>query len=109
MTARTESANWPQPRSGTEGAALMWLDALAGGSCTPEAFLSAVHEQTQGDSDESWEVLSLVDQYYRRGKINAELFHTLKSRLVGSALNANPEVTAGVQPPPSTPGSPAAR
>src|SRR6266404_5338929 len=86
MTARTESASSIQPRSGTEGAALVWLDALAGGLCTPEAFLNAVHEQAQADPDETWEVLSLLDQYYRRGKIKAELFHSLKSRLGGSAL-----------------------
>src|SRR5258708_20131761 len=86
MTARTESASWPQPRSGTEGAALVWLDALAGGICTPEAFLNAVHEQTQGDSDESWEILSLLDQYSRRGNIKAEPSHTVKSRLEGSPL-----------------------
>jgi len=107
MTARTESASSIQPRSGTEGAALVWLDALAGGICTPEAFLNAVHEQAQGDSEESWEVLSLLDQYYRRGKIKAELFHSLKSRLEGSVLNGDEE-TANARPrapsavPPST-------
>jgi serine/threonine protein kinase len=87
MTA--EPASSIQPRSGTEFVALAWLDALAGGNCTPEAFLSAVHEQASGDSDESWEVLSLLDQYYRRGKIKAELFHTLKSQLEDSALNGD--------------------
>jgi serine/threonine protein kinase len=103
MTARTESANSLHPRSGTEGAALVWLDALAGGICTPEAFLNAVHEQAQGDSDESWEILSLLDQYYRRGKIKAELFHMLKSRLEGSALG-DEEISAGV--PAHTPTAP---
>jgi len=106
MTARTESASSIQPRSGTEGAALVWLDALAGGLCTPEAFLSAVHEQAQGDSDESWEVLSLLDQYYRRGKIKAELFHSLKSRLEGSALNGNEAVTPDARPQARTPVPP---
>jgi len=76
----------------------VWLDALAGGICTPEAFLNAVHEQAQGDSDESWEILSLLDQYYRRGKIKAELFHTVKSRLEGSALSGDEEVTADTRP-----------
>jgi serine/threonine protein kinase len=98
MTARTESASSIQPRSGTEGAALVWLDALAGGICTPEAFLNAVHEQAQGDSEESWEVLSLLDQYYRRGKIKADLFHSLKSRLEGSALKDDREVPADARP-----------
>ena len=108
MTARTESASSIQPRSGTEGAALVWLDALAGGLCTPEAFLNAVHEQAQADPDETWEVLSLLDQYYRRGKIKAELFNSLKSRLGGSALgdqevipDARPNAPTPVPPPPS--------
>jgi len=98
MTARTEPASSIQPRSGTEGAALLWLDALASGICTPEAFLKAVREQAQGESDESWEVLSLLDQYYRRGKIKAELFHTVKSRLEGSALHSGEEVAADARP-----------
>src|SRR5882762_4659393 len=111
MTARIEPPAWPQPRSGTEGAALVWLDALAGGICTTEAFLNAVHDQAQGDSD-SWEILSLLDQYYRRGKIKAELFHAVKSRLEGSALkseeaaaDARPRAPAAVPPttvPPTT-------
>jgi hypothetical protein len=106
MTARTESASSIQPRSGTEGAALVWLDALAGGICTPEAFLNAVHEQAQRDSDESWEVLSLLDQYYRRGKIKAELFHSLKSRLEGSALHGDQAVTPDARPQAPTPVPP---
>jgi serine/threonine protein kinase len=94
VNARTESAGSIQPRSGTGFAPLVWLDALAGGTCTAEAFLKAVHEQAQGSSDESWEVLSLLDQYYRRGKIKAELFHTLKSHLEGLALNGNEPTAA---------------
>src|ERR1700738_646778 len=106
MTARTESASSIQPRSGTEGAALVWLDALAGGLCTPEAFLNAVHEQAQADPEESWEVLSLLDQYYRRGKIKAELFHSLKSPLEGSAFAANQEAAPAARPPAPTPVPP---
>ena len=99
MTAQTEPASWPQPRAGSEGegAALVWLDALAGGICTPEVFLTAMQEQFQGDREKSWEVLSLLDQYYRRGKIKAELFHTLKSRLEGAALGGDKDVAAKVR------------
>ncbi|HWY94822.1 MAG TPA: protein kinase [Steroidobacteraceae bacterium] len=106
MIARTESTSSIQPRSGTEGAALVWLDALAGGLCTPEAFLNAVHEQAQADPEESWEVLSLLDQYYRRGKIKAELFHSLKSRLEGSAFDANQEAAPAARPHAPTPVPP---
>ncbi|HME41073.1 MAG TPA: hypothetical protein VKG63_19115 [Steroidobacteraceae bacterium] len=83
-----------QARSRTEIVALVWLDALAGNVCTPEEFLNAVHEQARDDSDELWEVLSLLDQYYRRGKIHVELFHTLKSHLESSALHVETEARA---------------
>src|SRR5713226_6197797 len=108
MSAGTEPAGWPQPRTSSEDATHAWLDALAGGICTPETFLGAMREQFQGDRDDGWEVLSLLDQYYRRGKIKAELFHSLKSRLEGSALgdqevipDARPNAPPPVPPPPS--------
>jgi len=100
MNARTEPASWPQPRTGSEGegAALVWLDALAGGICTPEVFLSAMQDQFQGDREKSWEMLSLLDQYYRRGRIKADLFHTLKSSLESSGLKGDAEASAGRPP-----------
>jgi serine/threonine protein kinase len=76
----------------------VWLDALAGGICTPEVFLSAMQEQFQGDREKSWEVLSLLDQYYRRGKIKADLFHTLKSSLESSGLKGDADASASRPP-----------
>jgi eukaryotic-like serine/threonine-protein kinase len=98
MSVGTEPALWPQPRSASEDAMLAWLDALAGGICTPEAFLEAMREQSQGKQDEGWEVLSLLDQYYRRGKIKPDVFHTLKTRLEGAAINNDKGATATVRP-----------
>jgi protein kinase-like protein len=94
MSAGTEPARWSEPRAGSQGATLTWLDALSSGACTPEAFLSAMRDQFQGDSEEGWEVLSLLDQYYRRGKIKAELFQTLKTRLESSALMVDEDMAA---------------
>src|ERR1700676_5056180 len=108
MSARTEPAGWPQPRNAIEDAAVAWLDALAGGICTPEAFLSAMRDQFQGDRDEGWGILSLLDQYYRRGKIKAELFHALKARLEGSALDGDNNVPAGMRPNAATAVAPSA-
>ena len=56
MSAGTEPAHWPQPRAGSEDATLAWLDALAGGICTPEVFLGAMRDQLEGRRDEGWEV-----------------------------------------------------
>jgi eukaryotic-like serine/threonine-protein kinase len=80
------------------GATLVWLDALAGGLCTPEAFLDAMREHFRGDPDEGWEVLALLDQYYRRGKIKSETFLAVKSQLEGSALNVDDDPMADVPP-----------
>jgi eukaryotic-like serine/threonine-protein kinase len=98
VSAGTEQARWSAPRRGSEGATVVWLNALASGNCTPDAFFSAMRDQFQGDGDEGWEVLSLLDQYYRRGKIKAELFHTLKSRLEGAALGGDKDAAAKVRP-----------
>src|ERR1700722_16058091 len=89
----------PWPAISTEdtdmgGATLVWLDALAGGLCTPEAFLAGMREHINGDPDECWEALSLLDQYYRRGKIKPEIFHTVKSQLESSALNVDDDAVA---------------
>ena len=96
MTPETEPSQWARPRIGSEGAALAWLDALVSGNCTAEEFLAAVRNQFQEDTDEHWELLSLLDQYYRRGKIKADLFQTLKSRLEGPALDDDEDVTASL-------------
>ena len=96
MSPETEPSQWTQPRMGSEGATLAWLDALVSGNCTAEEFLAAVRNQFQGDAEEPWEILSLLDQYYRRGKIKADLFLSLKSRLEGSALDSDEDVTASL-------------
>src|ERR1700722_17110612 len=86
---------WPAistEATGMSGATLVWLDALAGGLCTPEAFLAGMREHIDGDPDEGWEALSLLDQYYRRGKIKPEIFHAVKSQLESSALHVGDDM-----------------
>jgi Protein kinase domain len=65
-----------------------WLDALANGTCDAAAFLLFSQERIKTDPDGNWEVLSQLDQYYRRGRINAELFQFLHNILAESALGA---------------------
>ena len=98
MSAGIEPIRWPPSRKSSEtretgqSATLAWLDSLASGSCTPEAFLIAMRDQFRGDGEEGWEVLSLLDQYYRRGKIKADVFQTVKSRLESSAIRGEDDV-----------------
>jgi hypothetical protein len=71
------------------------LDALSAGECDEAAFMAAVSELCNGTPDATWEVLSLLDQYYRRGKIDAQRFHSLKTQLqqlVFGADHAPPSV-----------------
>jgi len=60
-----------------------WLDALVSGMCGLPAFLSGTGDLLHRAPDAGWDLLSLVDQYYRRGKISAELFGVVKAHLQG--------------------------
>ncbi|HMK84318.1 MAG TPA: hypothetical protein VK437_00035, partial [Steroidobacteraceae bacterium] len=93
MRLRNHQAMASEPRlSGAAASPVQaWLDALARGSCDEDAFLGAVHALAEKSPDVGWDSLSLLDQYYRRGKIEAETFRRLKSqlgsRLLGPALH----------------------
>ncbi|HET9446191.1 MAG TPA: serine/threonine-protein kinase, partial [Steroidobacteraceae bacterium] len=56
-----------------------WLDDYAGGRCDradmQESFLSVC----RGNPDAPWDALALLDQYQRRGRIDADLARTLKA------------------------------
>ncbi len=69
-----------------------WLDALAGGACDEGAFLRAVQPLTQKSSDAGWELLSLLDQYYRRGRIKPEVFRAIKSHFECHLLGASIDI-----------------
>src|SRR6202171_5719042 len=60
-----------------------WLDALVSGECNLPAFLSGAGDLLRQAPAARWDLLSLVDQYYRRGKISAELFGIVKAHLQG--------------------------
>jgi len=81
---------WPagvqQPGIADDSAIKPWLDALASGACDQATFLLYMQERFESDADGNWEVLSQLDQYYRRGKIKAEVFQTVKKALAESAL-----------------------
>ena len=94
MSVGTEPTWQVRPNTGSEGAILVWLDALASGRCPPKTFLRAIEEHFQGNRDGNWEVLSLLDQYYRLGKIDAEVFRTIKSSLQAAALGTSGAETA---------------
>ncbi len=63
----------------TEVAVRQQLDALAKGEIDHATFLDNMKERFRFEPDDNWEVLSLLDQYYRRGKISQEVFRELKN------------------------------
>jgi hypothetical protein len=57
------------------------LDAFVTGECSPDAFVQELSVLCDATPDSAWEVLSLIDQYYRRGKLSADLFRTVRYRI----------------------------
>jgi serine/threonine protein kinase len=84
------------------------LDALASGSCSQSEFLQSMHERFRSDPEASWEVLSQLDQYFRRGKIKPDVFQSLKIALAGSAVGARDQPAPAVTMPSKTSATAAA-
>jgi hypothetical protein len=57
------------------------LDAFVTGECSPDAFVHELFALCDATPDSAWDVLSLIDQYYRRGKLSADLFRTVRYRI----------------------------
>jgi eukaryotic-like serine/threonine-protein kinase len=93
MSSVTRSIVVQQPDMADESAIKAWLDELANGDCDQDEFLRLVQERFKSAPDGSWEVLSQLDQYYRRGKIKADVFHTVKTALAETALGAGDLMT----------------
>ena len=79
-----------------------WLDALTTGTCDPDTFSRAMTDYFQLAPDGSWEIVALLDQYHRLGKIESTLFQRLKSRFQRVALGADMNGARRASPP-STP------
>lgn len=65
-----------------------WLDALSSKECNENEFVRAAQERIRQEPDTGWDLLSLLDQYYRRGKITIEVFRDVKFKLERTLLGA---------------------
>jgi hypothetical protein len=74
------------------------LDAFVGGESNLDAFVLELSVLCDAKPDSAWEVLSLIDQYYRRGKLSPEVFRTIKSRVERHVLGV-PEPESVREPP----------
>jgi serine/threonine protein kinase len=57
------------------------MDSLATGACDRGTFLRGIGELVKRTPDAGWDLLALIDQYYRLGKIDSAAFGSLKSHL----------------------------
>src|SRR5271166_7056227 len=88
MSAPSDPPAAPAGRVETQSAVLHWLEALAAGGCDQRAFLARIDPLLRGSEDAAWELLALLDQHYRRGKIQANQFQALKAHVQRVALGA---------------------
>ena len=67
-----------------------WLDDYAGGRCDREDMQESLLSVCRSNPDAPWDALALLDQYQRRGKIDAALARTLKADIAQMVFgNAN--------------------
>jgi hypothetical protein len=99
VTALTQPVGLKPPQTADKDAVRVELDLLASGGCDQMAFLQAMQRRFQLAPDGTWEVLSQLDQYYRRGKIKPEMFQAIKTALAESALGQGSNLTAHVAAP----------
>ena len=82
----THSSNPPQLNPGHDFDLRRQIDALAQGECTEDEFLRDTLGIGDSDADSAWNLLSIIDQHYRRGELPSMLFHSIKSRITRHAV-----------------------
>jgi Protein kinase domain len=87
MSASTEPGA-DSSRTAGENSLRKQLDALATGKIDNATFLRTTLQRFRINSDESWEVLSLLDQYHRLGKIKADTFREIKTKIAEYAMGS---------------------
>jgi serine/threonine protein kinase len=103
---RTEAETTQPVVRESERSVTEWLDALANGECDRAILLRGIADSIAANPEEGWELLALVDQYYRRSKISAEDFHSLNAQL-RALLIGRPQADT-VTSVPNAPSAPSA-
>ncbi|HSY05652.1 MAG TPA: hypothetical protein VK803_06870 [Steroidobacteraceae bacterium] len=57
------------------------FDAFVSGEGSPGAFMQELCVLCEATPDSSWDVLALIDQYYRRGKLSPDVFQAIRYRI----------------------------
>ncbi|MEO8307807.1 MAG: Calx-beta domain-containing protein [Pseudomonadota bacterium] len=71
------------------------VDKFLNGDAAPEVFANQLTAYCDATPDSAWEVLALLDQYHRRGKLSGEHLRTLRRKIEFHALGIpEPRVAA---------------
>jgi len=92
MNASTEPTDWRSDRGKALAVTRDWLAALSQGTCDAAALLGGIDAVIRVDPEAAWDVLSVVDQSYRLGKIDSAAFQMINAYLVRFALGADREL-----------------
>jgi hypothetical protein len=93
----SESESLPETRRGAPtgpadpGTAEQLIEALASGQCPPDQFVDRVLGHPAAEAELVWDVLALLDQNYRRRRIDRETYNALKARLQRHSLGVREE------------------
>jgi serine/threonine protein kinase len=84
-----------------------WLNALTTGRCDQDEFFIAIAALLKHSPDAGWELLGLIDQYYRRGRLSAQTFGIVKAHL--QSLLVGPSFGDEFEPTPARVTAPTER
>jgi len=62
------------------------LEEFTSGQCSALVFTHGLAAYCRAEPEEAWTALALIDQYYRRGKISAEVYRTVTHHIKRQAL-----------------------
>lgn len=83
-----------------------WVDALSANGCDQDGFVAGVGTLLSANPDAAWDVLALLDQYFRRGKLQALTFQAVKTRVARMALGSVPGANATLESRSAAPSGP---
>jgi serine/threonine protein kinase len=106
MTLDMEAETTQPTPTGDGRSYVEWLDDLSTGECSWEMVFRGVRESLVARPDDGYELLALVDQYFRRHRISAEEFHALNVHVQALLLGSPPVTETTVRTKPVTPPGP---
>src|SRR4051812_36281393 len=99
------SVSIDDPEGGEDARAVLagWLDDYAAGRCDREDMQASFLEICRSNPEAPWDALALLDQYQRRGRIDASLARSLKSDIAQLVFGVVDQTEDSEQPPPKQP------